>query len=93
VVCDLQGVALGLVYSSKESVEKSILEGKGIYQSRKRGLWEKGSTSGATQDLFGVLADCDEDCLKFIVHQRGAGFCHLERRSCWDVDSGIGHLL
>jgi phosphoribosyl-ATP pyrophosphohydrolase/phosphoribosyl-AMP cyclohydrolase/histidinol dehydrogenase len=93
VVCDMQGIALGLVYSSKESVIAAIEQGKGIYQSRKRGLWEKGKTSGATQELFKVHLDCDEDCLRFMVVQKGAGFCHLERRTCWEVDFGIGHLL
>lgn len=93
VVADLNGVALGLVYSNKESLFAAIDQGKGIYWSRKRGLWEKGLTSGATQDLFKVDLDCDSDCIRFLVVQKGSGFCHLERRSCWDQDSGLGALL
>src|SRR5207248_1747405 len=33
--------------------------------------------------LVRVDLDCDRDALRFTVRQRGAGFCHLERRSCW----------
>src|SRR5207245_9503786 len=59
-------------------------ERKGIYWSRSRqALWEKGATSGNTQELVRVDLDCDRDALRFTVRQRGAGFCHRERRSCW----------
>src|SRR5439155_168583 len=33
--------------------------------------------------LVRVDLDCDRDALRFTVRQRGAGFCHLDRRSCW----------
>ena len=84
VVCDEWGHALGLVWSTRESLVRAIAERKGIYWSRSRqALWEKGATSGNTQDLVRVDLDCDRDALRFTVRQRGAGFCHLERRSCW----------
>src|SRR5437870_8698603 len=84
VVCDDWGHALGLVWSTRESVARAIAERKGIYWSRSRqALWEKGAASGNTQDLVRVDLDCDRDALRFTVRQRGAGFCHLERRSCW----------
>ncbi|TFY74809.1 hypothetical protein EWM64_g9203 [Hericium alpestre] len=86
------GKSLGLVYSSKESVRESILTGKGVYQSRKRGLWRKGETSGATQDVVSVRLDCDADCLEFSVVQHGAGFCHLNRASCFGTLSGLAAL-
>jgi phosphoribosyl-AMP cyclohydrolase len=73
VVVDEQGVALGFVYSSPESVKESLRTGTGVYQSRKRGLWYKGATSGAVQELIKIDADCDQDCLRFIVRQKGAG--------------------
>ncbi|KAG6378660.1 histidine biosynthesis trifunctional-protein [Boletus reticuloceps] len=53
----LGGRSLGLVYSSRESVAQSILTGKGIYQSRKHGIWEKGKTSGATQEVVRIRID------------------------------------
>jgi phosphoribosyl-ATP pyrophosphohydrolase/phosphoribosyl-AMP cyclohydrolase/histidinol dehydrogenase len=73
LVTDERGISLGLVYSSKESLSESFKTGTGVYQSRKRGLWYKGATSGDTQELVRVALDCDQDCLKFIVKQNGRG--------------------
>jgi phosphoribosyl-ATP pyrophosphohydrolase / phosphoribosyl-AMP cyclohydrolase / histidinol dehydrogenase len=72
-VCDQQGMALGLVWSSKESVSEALRTGTGVYQSRKRGLWNKGQSSGDTQKLIRVGFDCDRDCLQFVVKQSGRG--------------------
>ena len=93
VVCDEHGAALGLVYSSAESLAAAIEDRRGIYWSRSRAeLWRKGETSGATQQLLGVDADCDRDALRFTVRQTGRGFCHLDTRSCWGPDRGLGAL-
>ena len=73
VVTDERGIALGLVYSSQESLAESLNTGTGVYQSRKRGLWYKGATSGDTQELVRISLDCDQDCLKFVVRQHGRG--------------------
>jgi phosphoribosyl-ATP pyrophosphohydrolase len=84
VVCDEWGHALGLVWSTRESLARAIAERRGVYWSRSRqAVWVKGETSGNTQDLVRVDVDCDRDALRFTVRQRGAGFCHLDRRSCW----------
>src|SRR5216683_1522091 len=84
VVCDEWGHALGLVWSTRESLARAVAERKGTYWSRsRRELWEKGATSGNTQELVRVDLDCDRDALRFTVRQHGAGFCHLDRRSCW----------
>jgi phosphoribosyl-ATP pyrophosphohydrolase len=92
VVADLSGVALGLCYSNQESLEAAIEESRGIYWSRKRGLWRKGETSGASQKLHKVDLDCDRDCLRFTVSQAGAGFCHLDNYTCWGEGQGLGKL-
>ena len=92
VVVDQFGTALGLVYSSPESLRKAIEEGRGVYQSRSRGLWVKGETSGATQELLAVDVDCDRDSLRFTVRQSEPGFCHLGTRTCWGEDHGLGRL-
>lgn len=86
------GKALGLVYSSRESVKESIVSGKGVYQSRKHGMWRKGETSGATQDVIQIRMDCDSDSLEFRVVQHGAGFCHLNRPSCFGDVDGLSAL-
>jgi len=94
VVCDEWGHALGLVWSTRESLARAITERKGIYWSRSRqALWEKGATSGNTQELVRVDLDCDRDALRFTVRQRGAGFCHLERRSCWPSGFDLDDLV
>lgn len=92
MVCDPQGRALGLVYSSRESIREAVATGRGVYQSRKRGLWRKGERSGATQELLHVGLDCDRDALRFVVRQELPGFCHLERWSCFDGDGSLGFL-
>ena len=86
------GRSLGLVYSSRESIRESIFTGKGVYQSRKHGLWRKGETSGATQDVIRIHVDCDSDALEFSVVQHGSGFCHLGRLSCFGEISGLASL-
>lgn len=76
VVVDERGHALGLVYSSPESIAETIKTGTGVYQSRQRGLWYKGATSGATQEIVRISWDCDADCLCYTVKQAGRGYLH-----------------
>lgn len=92
IVSDERGVALGLVWSSLESVRAAIDEGRGIYHSRSRGLWRKGATSGATQRLVDIAADCDRDALRFTVRQSGAGFCHRDEWTCFGPARGLTAL-
>jgi phosphoribosyl-ATP pyrophosphohydrolase/phosphoribosyl-AMP cyclohydrolase/histidinol dehydrogenase len=91
-VVDERSIALGMVWSSKESILEALKTGTGVYQSRKRGLWYKGASSGDIQELISVGFDCDKDCLIFKVRQRGRGFCHLATRSCWGAASGLSKL-
>lgn len=83
---------LGLVYSSLESIKETIITGKGVYQSRKHGLWRKGETSGAIQEVVKIRLDCDSDALQFSVVQHGEGFCHLNRSSCFGELAGLAAL-
>jgi phosphoribosyl-ATP pyrophosphohydrolase len=91
VVVDEHGIALGLAYSSIDSLRRAIDSRRGVYHSRSRGMWVKGETSGATQDLVRVDVDCDRDTLRFTVCQR-EGFCHSRDRTCWGHDHGIPRL-
>lgn len=91
VVTDENNVALGLVYSSEESVGEALRTQTGVYQSRKRGLWYKGATSGDTQQLVRISLDCDSDALRFVVRQKGR-FCHLEQGGCFGDLTGIPKL-
>mmetsp|Transcript_27907 Transcript_27907/g.39416 ORF Transcript_27907/g.39416 Transcript_27907/m.39416 type:complete len:226 (+) Transcript_27907:136-813(+) len=97
VVCTRSGEALGLVYSSKESVVAALACARGVYYSRSRkGLWRKGDTSGHYQILHRLDVDCDGDALRFTVTQRGdadeAAFCHLHTLTCWGPPRGVRHL-
>ncbi|CAG8438401.1 10973_t:CDS:2 [Scutellospora calospora] len=89
VVVDERDVALGVVYSSTESVKEALKTRTGVYQSRKRGLWHKGATSGSVQELKKIEVDCDGDALKFTVKQFGSGFCHLNTRTCFGKSNGL----
>lgn len=92
LVTDERGIALGLVYSSMESVAESVRTGRGVYQSRKRGLWYKGESSGDVQELMAIAFDCDSDCLRFTVRQKGKGFCHLGTATCFGQYNGLARL-
>lgn len=92
VVVDEQGRALGQCWSNAVSVREALASGRGVYWSRKRGLWKKGETSGATQELLAVSLDCDRDCLRMTVKQAPPGFCHEKTTTCWGELEGIATL-
>lgn len=92
VVTDPHGVALGMAYSDAESLRVALSRGVGAYHSRRRGLWVKGETSGATQRLLRVDLDCDRDTLRFVVDQADPGFCHQDTWTCWGPASGVPAL-
>ena len=92
VVVDERGVALGLAFSDLTSLREALATRRGVYHSRSRGLWTKGATSGAIQDLLAVDLDCDRDALRFTVRQHGLGFCHLDTRTCWGGERGLDDL-
>ncbi|MEM9800330.1 MAG: phosphoribosyl-ATP diphosphatase [Planctomycetota bacterium] len=92
VVVDESNRALGMCWSSRRSLEHAIEHGVGAYESRRRGLWVKGATSGATQDLVRIDVDCDRDALRFVVRQSGVGFCHVGTKTCWGEGGGLAAL-
>jgi len=92
VVVDERNTALGLAYSSSQSLREAVQRQQGVYQSRTRGLWIKGETSGATQRLLRITPDCDRDCLRFTVRQLGRGFCHRQTATCWSEETGLTAL-
>lgn len=96
VVCTRSNEALGLVYSSNESIIAALKCGRGVYYSRSRNqLWRKGDTSGHYQKLHRIDLDCDKDAIRFIVTQCGndvPAFCHLNTSTCWGKPFGIRSL-
>ncbi|KAJ5292036.1 hypothetical protein N7478_001287 [Penicillium angulare] len=91
-VTDERGACLGFVWSSDESIAEALRTGTGVYQSRKRGLWYKGQSSGDVQQLIRIGFDCDADCIVFVVKQIGRGFCHLGTETCFGASSGLSRL-
>ena len=60
IVVDESGQSLGLVWSTRESIQAAVSERRGVYWSRSRGqLWRKGESSGAAQRLLRIDLDCD----------------------------------
>lgn len=74
---------LMLAYANKEALEKTLSTGFAHYWSRSRQqLWMKGETSGHTQKIKTVLADCDYDALLYVVEQKGP-VCHTGKDTCF----------
>lgn len=94
VIVDPLGTALGLAYSNYESLHHAIENRVGTYWSRSRGgLWIKGETSGATQQMINIRMDCDRDCLRFMVTQDPPGFCHRDTHSCFGPERTIQSVM
>ena len=86
------GEVLTLAYMNRESLEISLREGRTRFWSRSRQeLWRKGETSGNTQEIVDIIADCDRDSLVVKVKKAGPA-CHLGNESCfvdrvWESDT------
>lgn len=77
---------LMLAYANKLALEKTLNTGFAHYWSRSRNeLWKKGETSGNTQRIKRVSADCDFDTLIYVVEQKGPA-CHTGDYSCFHND-------
>lgn len=85
IVQDYQdNTVLMLAYMNKESLEKTLEEGKACYFSRSRNqLWLKGETSGHFQIVKEISYDCDGDTLLLKVEQVDNIACHTGSRSCF----------
>ncbi len=76
------GAILMVTGADRESLERTIASGEMHYRSRTRGLWHKGETSGNTQAVVSLTADCDGDAVLARVIPRGAA-CHVGQMSCF----------
>jgi len=77
------GEVLMVAWMDREALAKTLETGLAHYWSReRRALWRKGETSGHTQHVDGVFADCDRDTLLVQVHQDGVA-CHTGARTCF----------
>jgi len=74
---------LMVAYANDEAVRLTRETGFAHFYSRSRKkLWKKGEESGHVQEIREILVDCDEDCLLYLVDQKGAA-CHTGYRTCF----------
>ncbi len=79
------GEVLMLAWMDEQALKETLARGETVFWSRSRGIrWHKGETSGNTQRVVEVVADCDGDTLLVRVDQQGAGVaCHTGARTCF----------
>src|SRR6185436_3622436 len=86
---------LTLAYMNRESLARTIETQQTWFWSRSRNeLWHKGETSGNTQQVVEIVADCDNDAILVLVEPKGPA-CHTGARSCFDsqLNETLGGLL
>jgi phosphoribosyl-ATP pyrophosphohydrolase/phosphoribosyl-AMP cyclohydrolase len=76
------GQVLMVAFASREALERTLASGEMHYQSRSRGLWHKGGTSGNTQRVVSLNADCDGDAVLARVIPAGPA-CHTGAATCF----------
>ena len=77
------GEVLMVAWMNEESLRLTLETGTTWFWSRSRQeLWNKGATSGNTQQVVRVLVDCDADTLLVEVDSPGPA-CHTGARSCF----------
>jgi phosphoribosyl-AMP cyclohydrolase / phosphoribosyl-ATP pyrophosphohydrolase len=80
------GRVLTLAFMNREAVLLSLKERQTWFWSRSRQtMWHKGETSGNTQQILRVEADCDGDALLVTVLPQGPA-CHTGKESCFFDD-------
>lgn len=74
---------LTLAYMNQESLSRTLATGETWFWSRSRQeLWHKGATSGHTQRVVEIRADCDADALVILVEPCGPA-CHTGATTCF----------
>lgn len=91
------GDVLMVAHADREALERTLATGEMHYRSRTRGLWHKGATSGNTQRVVSLRADCDRDAVLARVHKAGPA-CHTGEETCfgtgrWDALAALDATL
>jgi phosphoribosyl-ATP pyrophosphohydrolase/phosphoribosyl-AMP cyclohydrolase len=76
------GAVLMTAYADREALERTMELGEMHFRSRSRGMWHKGATSGNTQRVISLEADCDGDAVLARVIPAGPA-CHTGTMSCF----------
>jgi phosphoribosyl-ATP pyrophosphohydrolase/phosphoribosyl-AMP cyclohydrolase len=80
------GAVLMVAHADRDALARSIDTGEMHYRSRTRGLWHKGATSGNTQRVVSLSADCDGDAVLARVLPAGPA-CHTGAVSCFGINA------
>lgn len=86
------GAVLMTAFADREALERTIATGEMHFRSRSRGLWHKGATSGNTQRVVSLEADCDGDAILARVVPAGPA-CHTGTTSCFRETSSSSDAL
>jgi len=86
------GAVLMTAYADREALERTLDSGEMHFRSRSRGLWHKGATSGNTQRVVSLEADCDGDAVLARVTAAGPA-CHTGTVSCFPSASAAADVL
>ena len=74
---------LMMAWMNEESLRRTLELGETVFWSRSRQeFWHKGATSGNTQRVVELRADCDGDTLLVLVEPAGPA-CHTGAVSCF----------
>ncbi len=86
VVQDAQtGRVLTVAWMNRDALGHTLETGQTWFWSRSRQeLWNKGATSGNTQQVTGVATDCDSDAIVVAVVPAGPA-CHTGQVTCFHV--------
>ena len=76
------GDVLMVAFADREALDATQRTGEMHYHSRTRGLWHKGATSGNTQKVVSLTADCDADAILARVTPAGPA-CHSGATTCF----------
>lgn len=75
---------LTLAYANEEALERTIATNETwLYSRSRQELWNKGATSGNTQQVTAVRLDCDGDAVIYEVIPAGPA-CHTGAASCFE---------
>jgi len=86
------GTVLMTAFADREALERTLETGEMHFRSRSRGLWHKGATSGNTQRVVSLEADCDGDAVLARVVPSGPA-CHTGTASCFATTAEASDAL
>ena len=89
---DATSAVLMVGHADREALARTIATGEMHFHSRTRGLWHKGATSGNTQRVLSLIADCDGDAVLARVSPAGPA-CHTGTSSCFGPAAATKNAL